>query len=185
MPSRLAFDLPLAGGFAALLLAVLPTTGAAQAVPTYPGDTIIARTAPPHPVYVSPGPIAPTLPGDTLLGNPLSADAAVPLHPIAPTMPGDVITQRPQWVLDTLRADSLRKGLTAPPDGAHPDSLSPTDSLAPADSVAPPDTSEPGFRVLPDARERSDSLRAEPQTAPLKNRQHPRPHRRDDGIRRS
>lgn len=99
-----------------VLVAVLPISAVAQAVPGYPGDSITVRARPAHPVYVSPGPIAPTLPGDTLLGEPLSYKAAVPLYPVAPTMPGDVITQPPQWVLDTLRADSIRQGLIVEPD---------------------------------------------------------------------
>jgi hypothetical protein len=157
---------------AVVLLVALPMSAAAQAVPTYPGDSITSRTRPAHPVYVSPGPIAPTLPGDTLLGGALSAKAAVPLHPIAPTMPGDVITQRPHWVLDTLRADSIRQGLIAP-DSAAGDSLD-------------VDVREPGFRVLPDAGERADSLRAEPPAGTLRDTpEKPRRKRRDDGIRQS
>src|SRR5690606_36972638 len=172
----------------------LPLSAAAQAVPTYPGDSITARARPAHPVYVSPGPIAPTLPGDTLLGGALSYKAAVPLHPVAPTMPGDVITQPPQWVLDTLRADSIRQGLipadSADTDGREADSLDTdgreadsldTDSLetdaldaAPLDpgSARRDSAAAPGFQVLPDARERADSLRLEgsrstPQSAPV------------------
>jgi hypothetical protein len=150
-----------------LFAAVLPLSAAAQAVPTYPGDSITARARPAHPVYVSPGPIAPTLPGDTLLGGALSVQAAVPLSPVAPTMPGDVITQPPQWVLDTLRADSIRQGLVAP------------------DSLPSEPDSAPGYRVLPDSPERADSLRAEPGGATRERRETPRRSRRDDGIRRS
>ena len=158
---------------AVVLLVALPLSAAAQAVPTYPGDSITARARPAQPVYVSPGPIAPTLPGDTLLGNALSWKAAVPRHPIAPTMPGDVITQPPQWVLDTLRADSVRQGLIAP------------DSLGP-DTLPPDPTAAPGFRVLPDAPERADSLRAAPPPeTPSEIRERPRRPRRDDGVRRS
>jgi hypothetical protein len=158
---------------AVVLLVALPMSAAAQAVPTYPGDSITSRARPPHPVYVSPGPIAPTLPGDTLLGGALSVKAAVPLHPIAPTMPGDVITQRPQWVLDTLHADSIRQGLIAP------------DSAA-ADSLDADARDEPGFRVLPDAGERADSLRAAPAPGRLRDTpEKPRRKRRDDGIRQS
>lgn len=158
---------------AVVLLLALPLSAAAQAVPTYPGDSITSRARPAHPVYVSPGPIAPTLPGDTLLGGALSAKAGVPLHPIAPTMPGDVITQRPQWVLDTLRADSVRQGLIVP------------DSTA-GDSLGADAREEPGFRVLPDAGERADSLRAAPPSGTLRETpEKPRRKRRDDGIRQS
>lgn len=154
-----------------VLVAVLPLSAAAQAVPTYPGDSITARARPAHPVYVSPGPIAPTLPGDTLLGGALSYKAAVPVSPIAPTMPGDVITQQPQWVLDTLRADSIRQGLIVPDSSG-------------AESVRP-DSAAPGFEVLPDAGQRVDSLRLEPpRGTPQSAPQQPR-KRRDDGVRKS
>lgn len=173
MSSRLDVRRPIAGTAAVLVLALLPMSAAAQAVPTYPGDSITARVSPTHPVYVSPGPIAPTLPGDTLMGNALSVKAAVPLHPIAPTMPGDVITQRPQWVLDTLHADSIRQGLIAPDDSTE------------ADAAEPETDDEPGFRVLPDARERADSLRAAPPAPPRETQGKPRGARRDSGIRRT
>ena len=164
MSSRLNVTRPLAGIAAALALVALSTVQAgAQAVPSWPGDSITARAKPSYPVYTATGPIAPTLPGDTLLGNALSADAAVPLHPIAPTMPGDVITRPPLWALDSLHADSVRQGLLVEP--------------------------EEGIEVLPDQPERADSLRAEPESGP--SAAHPRgtlEKRRpggDDGVKRS
>lgn len=156
---------PRAGAavLASLAFVLVAPAAAAQAVPTWPGDSVTPRARPDAPVYASSGPIAPTLPGDTLLGNALSADAAVPLYPIAPTMPGDVITRPPLWVLDTLRADSVRQGLI------EPDSLAPPDTLAPPDAATPPDSSDrPGFRVLPDQRERADSLRPAPRRDELR-----------------
>jgi hypothetical protein len=117
-----------------------------------------------YPVYTATGPIAPTLPGDTLMGNALSADAAVPLHPVAPTMPGDVITRPPLWALDSLHADSVRQGLIE-------------------------DEPEEGIEVLPDQPERADSLRAEPDSGagtavPRGTVEKPRTQR-SDGVKRS
>lgn len=175
MSSRLNVRRPLAGIAAALALVALSTVQAgAQAVPSWPGDSITARAAPAYPVYTATGPIAPTLPGDTLMGNALSADAAVPLHPIAPTMPGDVITRPPLWVLDSLHADSARQGLLIEPE---------------ADSLNMDDEPEEGIEVLPDQPERADSLRAEPESGP--SAAHPRGSLekrrpvRDDGAKRS
>jgi hypothetical protein len=182
MSSRLMDRRPLAGAAAAVALLALPLFGAAaQAVPSWPGDSIARRAAPVHPVYVD-GPVAPTLPSDTLFGTRLSANAAVPRYPIAPTMPGDVVTRPPQWLLDTLRADSIRQGLIPDPLADTPPADSLGDPARVGRDTVPPD----GMQLLPDQHERTDSLRAAPDSAlPPGTPARPRRSMPGDAVRRS